>query len=111
MTSVASKILIVDHKGEISAVLSEYMEHERLLPVVVHTAEAALEKIGTEHPDALIVNLKPPDMDGMQIMKGARALDEDLPVILITGYPEIRDAVAAMRAGAHDYLAKPAQTP
>jgi two-component system nitrogen regulation response regulator GlnG len=51
--------------------------------------------------------MKLPDMDGMQIMKGAKALDEDLPVILITGYPEIRGAVAAMRAGAHDYLAKP----
>jgi len=43
----------------------------------------------------------------MQIMKGAKALDEDLPVILVTGYPEIRGAVAAIRAGAHDYLAKP----
>jgi two-component system nitrogen regulation response regulator GlnG len=40
-------------------------------------------------------------------MKRAKALDEDLPVILVTGYPEIRGAVAAMRAGAHDYLAKP----
>ncbi len=107
MTPVASKILIVDLKEEISAVLSECMEHERLIPVVVHTGEAALERIRSEHPDALIVNLKPPDVDGMQIMKGAKALDEDLPVILITGCPEIRGAVAAMRAGAHDYLAKP----
>jgi len=103
---VASKILIVDHK-EICAVLSEYMEHEGLTPVVAHTGQAALEKIRSEHPDALIVDLKPPDMDGMQIMKGAKALDEDLPVILVTGYPEIRGAVAAIRAGAHDYLAKP----
>ncbi len=107
MTPVASKILIVDGKSEICAVLSEYMEHEGLTPVVAHGGEAALEKIRSEHPDALIVDLKLPDMDGMQIMKGAKALDEDLPVILITGYPEIRGAVAAMRAGAHDYLAKP----
>ncbi len=107
MTSAASKILIVDHEEEISALLSEYMEHEGLIPVVAHTGEAALEMIRSEHPDALIVDLKPPDMDGMQIMKGAKAVDEDLPVILITGYPEIRGAVAAMRAGAHDYLAKP----
>ncbi|MGD0921508.1 MAG: sigma-54 dependent transcriptional regulator [Terriglobia bacterium] len=106
MKPVASKILIVDHK-EICAVLSEYMEHEGLTPVVAHTGQAALEKIRSEHPDALIVDLKPPDMDGMQIMKGAKALDEDLPVILVTGYPEIRGAVAAIRAGAHDYLAKP----
>jgi two-component system nitrogen regulation response regulator GlnG len=106
VTPVASKILIVDHQ-EICAVLSEYMEHEGLTPVVAHTGQAALEKIRSEHPDALIVDLKPPDMDGMQIMKGAKALDEDLPVILMTGYPEIRGAVAAIRAGAHDYLAKP----
>ena len=103
---MASKILIVDHQ-EICAVLSEYMEHEGLTPVVAHTGQAALEKIRSEHPDALIVDLKPPDMDGMQIMKGAKALDEDLPVILVTGYPEIRGAVAAIRAGAHDYLVKP----
>ena len=60
-----------------------------------------------EKPDALIVDLKLPDMDGMHIMQAAQAVDEDLPVILITGFPEIRGAVAAMRAGAHDYLAKP----
>jgi two-component system nitrogen regulation response regulator GlnG len=83
------------------------MEREGINAVVAHTGEAALEKIRSEHPDALIVDLKPPDMDGMQIMKGAKALDEDLPVILMTGYPEIRGAVAAIRAGAHDYLAKP----
>ena len=104
---MGSKILIVDGTKEICAVLSEYMEHEGLTPVVAHTGEAALEKIRSEHPDALIVDLKPPDMDGIQIMKGAKALDEDLPVILVTGFPEIRGAVAAMRAGAHDYLAKP----
>jgi DNA-binding NtrC family response regulator len=107
VTPVESKILIVDDKEEISAVLSEYMAQEGLIPVVTHTGEAALEKIRSEHPGALIVNLKPPDVDGIQIMKGAKGLDEDLPVILITGYPEIRGAVAAMRAGAHDYLAKP----
>ena len=106
MIPPASKILIVDHK-ELCAVLSEYMEHEGLIPVVAHSGEAALEMIRSEHPDALIVDLKPPDMDGMQLLKGAKALDEDLPVILMTGYPEIRGAVAAMRAGAHDYLAKP----
>ena len=55
----------------------------------------------------LIVDLKLPDMDGMQTMQAAKALDEDLPIILATGYPNIREAVAAIRAGAHDYLEKP----
>jgi two-component system nitrogen regulation response regulator GlnG len=107
MTAAGSKVLIVGGEEQIIAMLSEFLKQEVIAPVVAHTGQAALEKIRSEHPDALVVDMKLPDMDGMQIMKGAKALDEDLPVILITGYPEIRDAVAAMRAGAHDYLAKP----
>ncbi len=106
MTDAGSKVLIVDGNEQI-ALLSTFLKQEVITSVVAHTGEAALEKIRSEHPDALVVDMKLPDMDGMQMMKGAKALDEDLPVILITGYPEIRGAVAAMRAGAHDYLAKP----
>ena len=106
MTAAGSKVLIVDGNEQI-ALLSTFLKQEVITPVVAHSGQAALEKISSEHPDALVVDMKLPDMDGMQIMKGAKALDEDLPVILITGYPEIRGAVAAMRAGAHDYLAKP----
>jgi two-component system nitrogen regulation response regulator GlnG len=106
MTAAGSKVLIVDGNEQI-ALLSTFLKQEVITPVVAHSGQAALEKIRSEHPDALVVDMKLPDMDGMQIMKGAKALDEDLPVILITGYPEIRGAVAAMRAGAHDYLAKP----
>jgi len=107
VNSVGSKILVVDDDKNIGALLSEYMAKEGLTPLMAHTGEAALEKIRLEHPDALVVDLRLPDMDGMQVMKAAKSLDEDLPVILITGYPEVRGAVAAMRAGAHDYLAKP----
>jgi two-component system nitrogen regulation response regulator GlnG len=106
MTADGSKVLIVDGNEQI-ALLSTFLKQEVITTVVAHSGQAALEKIRSEHPDALVVDMKLPDMNGMQIMKGAKALDEDLPVILITGYPEIRGAVAAMRAGAHDYLAKP----
>jgi len=107
VNSVGSKILIVDDDKNICVLLSEYMAHEGLTPVVAQTGEAALEKVRSEHPDALVVDMRLPDMDGMRVLEAAKSLDEDLPVILITGYPEVRGAVAAMRAGAHDYLAKP----
>ena len=106
MTAADSKVLIADG-NEQTALLSTFLNQEVITTVVAHTGQAALEMIRSEHPDALVVDMKLSDMDGMQIMKGAKALDEDLPVILITGLPEIRDAVAAMREGAHDYLAKP----
>ena len=102
-----SKILIVDEQAEACSLLSEYMRREGLTAVIAHTGEAGLEKIRSEVPDTLILASRLPDMDGMQALKAAKALDEDLPVILMTHTPEIRAAVAAMRAGAHDYLEKP----
>jgi len=107
MNPEGSKILIVDGDENVCVVLSEYMLHEGLMPVVARTGKEALEKVRSEHPDALVVDLRLPDMDGMQVMKSAKSLDEALPVVLITGYPEVKGAVAAMQAGAHDYLAKP----
>ena len=107
MTVAGNKILIVDEQEEICALLSEYLQREGMVPIVAHSGAAALEKIRSEAPDLLIVDWKLPDMDGMQTMQAAKALDEDLPIILATGYPNIREAVSAMRAGAHDYLEKP----
>ncbi len=107
MTAAGNKILIVDGQEGICALLSEYLKDEGMSPVVAHTGQAALDKIRTEAPDVLIVDLKLPDMDGIQTMKAAKALDQDLPAILVTGSPNIREAVAAIRAGAHDYLEKP----
>ena len=68
---------------------------------------AALKTISLEAPDVLIVDLKMPGMSGLEVMQSAKELDNDLPVILITAYAEVRGAVEAMKSGAHDYLAKP----
>ena len=106
MTGTGSKVLIVDGDEQI-ALLSTFLTPESITLLATHTAQAALEMIRCEQPDALVADMKLPDMDGLGILRAAKALDEDLPVILITGYPEIRAAVAAMRAGAHDYLPKP----
>ncbi len=102
-----SKVLIADGDEQVCALLAEILTQEGLVPLVTHNGLATLEKVRTEHPNALILALGLPGMDGMQTLKGARALDEDLPVIMITNYPEVRSAVTAMRGGAHDYLAKP----
>jgi two-component system nitrogen regulation response regulator GlnG len=107
VTVAGNKILIVDEQEGICALLSEYLQCEGMIPIVAHSGAAALEKIRSEAPDLLIVDLKLPDMDGMQTMQAAKALDEDVPIILATGFPNIREAVAAIRAGAHDYLEKP----
>ena len=107
MSVAGNKVLIVDEQEGICALFSEYLKSEGMIPVVAHTAAAGLEKVRTVAPDLLIVDLKLPDMGGIEAMKAAKVLAEDLPTILVTDNPNIREAVAAIRAGAHGYLEKP----
>lgn len=106
-TKLSSRILIVDDEKSICELLSYLMKREGLTPLVAHEGDTALRIIRFESPDVLIVDFKMPGMSGLEVLRRAKALDEDLPVILITGYAEVRGAVEAMKAGAHDYLAKP----
>ena len=107
MSAAGNKVLIVDGQDGICAVLSEYLKSEGMVPVVAHTAKAALEKVRTGAPDLLIVDAELPDMGGIEAMKAAKDLVEDLPTIVVAGNPNIREAVAAIQAGAHGYLEKP----
>ena len=55
----------------------------------------------------MLVDIKMPEMDGMEVMRQAKDVDADLPVVVLTAYAIIHGAVKAIKAGAHDYLSKP----
>jgi len=105
------KILIVDDELEVARALAQLMVREGLEPIVAADGPSALRLIQSESPDVLLVDFRLPGMDGMEVLRRSKAMDEDLPVILITGYAEVRGAVEAIRAGAHDYLSKPFSHP
>ena len=107
MTEGSAKILIVDESVALCTQISGFLQNEGILSVVAHSGAAALEKIRAETPDVLIFDLKLPDMVGNQLMVAAKAMDGDLPAILLSGRPTIREAVAAIRDGAQGYLGKP----
>ena len=102
-----STILIVDDEPELALTLARLVSREGLTPVLASDGPSALHLVRSEHPDVILLDFKMPGMDGMEVMRRAKRLDEDLPVILITAFAEVRGAVEAMRAGAYDYLAKP----
>ncbi len=97
----------MDDDSEIVRTLAELLRREGLTPLVASNGDAALDCIRREHPDLLLADFQKPGKNGLEVMLKAKALDEDLPVILLTGFAEVRGAVEAIRAGAHDYLAKP----
>jgi FixJ family two-component response regulator len=55
----------------------------------------------------MLTDVKMPGMDGWELLKKAKDLDPDLPVVMVAGFADIPGAVGAIKVGAHDYLAKP----
>ncbi len=107
MTEPGSQVLIVDDDRDIRELLAHLLKKEGLRPITAQDADRALSLIRREAPDAMLVDVRLPGKNGLEVLREAKALDPDLPVIMITAFAGVNDAVEAMRAGAHDYLAKP----
>ncbi|PIU52528.1 MAG: sigma-54-dependent Fis family transcriptional regulator [Deltaproteobacteria bacterium CG07_land_8_20_14_0_80_60_11] len=107
MESSATRVLILDDDRDISSLLSALMNKEGLTSVMAHDGETALRMVPLARPDMMLVDVKMPGIDGMEVLKRVKETNPHLPVVLITAYAEISASVAAMRAGAFDYLAKP----
>lgn len=107
MSSEGHRVLIVDDDAEICELISGLLEQEGFAPSVAYDGKTAMQKVRLECRDVVLLDLKLPDLDGLELLRQMKALDEDLPVVIITGSGEIPKAVEAMRAGAHDFLSKP----
>jgi two-component system nitrogen regulation response regulator GlnG len=106
-SSPGGRILIVDDEEEIRGLLSRLVVQEGFESLSVPDGETALDLIRRESPDVLLLDIRMPGLDGMEVLRRAKELDRDLPVIMITAYGIVKGAVEALRAGAHDYLVKP----
>jgi two-component system nitrogen regulation response regulator GlnG len=111
MTTVQGRILIADDDQDMAQLLGRLVHREGLTPLLAKDGKEALQLVRAGDPDVLLADLRMPGMDGMELMRKAKDLDPELPVILITGFAEVRGAVEAIRAGAHDFLAKPFEHP
>jgi len=104
---VPSSVLIADDEEEIAQALGRVLGRKGLTTLLAKGGREALDLIRAAHPDVMLVDFRMPEMDGMELMRKSQELDPELPVILITAFADVRGAVEAIRAGAHDYLSKP----
>lgn len=101
------KILIVDDEPDMLSTCKEAVSDENIIVALETDAEEALQKLRSENFDLLVTDVKMPKGDGIDLLKAAKTSDPELPVIIMTAYPEVESAVAALRAGALDYFIKP----
>src|SRR5262245_21328919 len=105
--SATPRILIVDDEPDVVANWARLLGREDYRCLTATDGERALALLESERPEIVLTDLKMPGVDGMQVLARARDLDPDAVVIMITGHGTVESAVAAMRAGAFDYLLKP----
>src|SRR5579862_9537304 len=104
---LAGAVLIIDDEVEIRESLQTLLEMEGFAVETAPTGEAGLQRIA-EHPfDLVLLDLALPGRDGMEILAYIRAHESRLPVIMITAYGTVENAVRAMQSGAVNFVQKP----
>ncbi len=102
-----SKVLLVDDEREFIQTLSERLMMRDLGPAVAYDGESALNLIKEDEPDVMIVDLKMPGIDGLEVLRKVKQTRPEIEVIILTGHGHEEDRELCMQLGAFAYLQKP----
>jgi two-component system response regulator MprA len=101
------RILVVDDDLAVCRSIDRALRLEGYEVVTVATGHDALEAVAQGSPDALVLDLQLPDLDGLQVCRRIREAGNDTPILMLTARHGIDDRVQGLDAGADDYLVKP----
>lgn len=102
-----ARILVVDDEPTARNGLAKLLQQEGYDVDLAADGQEALNSVGENAPALIISDLKMPNMDGMELLKQLRERGIETPTVVATAFGDVSTAVAAMRAGAEDYLTKP----
>ena len=103
----SSSILVIDDEEIMREILETLLTREGYQVRLAATAAEGLDLARSIPFDAAIVDVMMPGMDGVTALDEIRKIDDDLPVLMITAYASVENAIAAMKRGAYDYISKP----
>ncbi len=101
------KILIVDDEIETCKSLGAFLEPLGYQIITALNGEEALEKIKSEEPHLMLLDIRMPEMDGIEVLEHAKTLNPRMGIIMITAVQDEDIARQAIADGAHDYITKP----
>ncbi|MDJ0784552.1 MAG: response regulator [Desulfosarcinaceae bacterium] len=107
MNERSVRILVVDDEDAVRESIANYLEDREFTALTAENGRVALERFATEAVDLVLVDLRMPEVDGMEVLARINESHPDLPLIVVSGAGMITDAIEAVKRGAWDYILKP----
>lgn len=101
------KVLIADDTKNIRQLLTTYLEHERYDVTTAENGIAALTALQNENFDLAFLDIKMPKMSGTEVLRQIRNIGINTPVVIITAFPTVKNAIECTQMGAMAYMQKP----
>ena len=105
--TVNNRVWIVDDDKSIRWVLERALVKERLEPVSFENAQDMLQRLDGDKPDVIISDIRMPGLDGLALLEEIKDKTPDVPVIIMTAFPDLDRVVSSFQGGAYEYLSKP----
>ena len=102
-----TNILVIDDDADICMLLNRYLSKNGFNVTTAYSGKAALESITSQIPDIVLCDFRLEDMSGSDLLEKIKQNNPHVPVIIMTGYSDVRTAVKIMKLGAFDYVTKP----
>ncbi len=109
-TATPTRVLLVDDDDAVRNALRRVLEHRGYNVISCGSGREALERLAGGGYDAMVSDVRMPGMSGLRLLRAVREHDLDLPVILVTGNPDLGSATEAVEHGAFQYLIKPIES-
>jgi DNA-binding NtrC family response regulator len=101
------RILVVDDEPQIRELLCDYFSSMDYMVATARDGEEALSKFAPGLFDCVISDVVMPRIDGKELLQRLKEKDETVPVLVMTGFPGVKNAMETIRGGAYDYIIKP----
>jgi two-component system OmpR family response regulator len=101
------RVLVVDDEVNIAELISMALRYEGWDITTAHTGSKAVREAKDHQPDAIVLDVMLPDIDGLEVLRRIRSTQPDVPVLFLTARDAVEDRVAGLTAGGDDYVTKP----
>ena len=104
---INAKLLIIDDEAEYASTLCQRLLLRGIDAIDVHSGKEGLAKVAEISPDVVVLDLKMPDMSGLDVLEEIKKYNPNIEVIMVTGHGSSAAGIKAMEKGAFDYIMKP----